>query len=267
MTGSDESGSGAEKQSQSEKSTRDEKNKQTEQKKVRPPPGLTSPVTIPFLGTPQGPGTSGDHDPTGIGGLEELMSAQIIKMSLEGKIKVPDFIATMESYVRAGPMCHQHRVYQHTLTAFLAEGPRFPSYEMKECLIAADILGSLLKSELVPPGPQMRSALQLVLEALQQPAQSKMASFGKQALSKFKSKIETVSPHLLELVVSCSSESGSTGYPSSSWGRSRAEGSGSDDREGTGSDGSRGESGDQCEQTPAADVPRWDTLGSPCAGA
>jgi len=87
--------------------------------------------------------------------------------------------------------------FEHVLQSLLAESGYFPEYPPKDLDLIADVLGHMLRMDLLPPGPLLFSALRCIVASLRWPEGSKMLGFGRRALQRFQSRLGSF-PGLLE---------------------------------------------------------------------
>ncbi|KAI9023310.1 CCR4-Not complex component, Not1-domain-containing protein [Hyaloraphidium curvatum] len=105
----------------------------------------------------------------------------------KGDLTVPELIEIMKRYKQSG-VAREAQIFACMIHSLFEEYKFFSRYPDKELGITATLFGGLIQEQVVS-STSLGLAMQSVLDALRQPADSKMFRFGLQALQQFRSRL------------------------------------------------------------------------------
>ncbi|KNE58476.1 hypothetical protein AMAG_18253 [Allomyces macrogynus ATCC 38327] len=117
------------------------------------------------------------------------------------ELALPDFLAHLAALKAATHDPAAQDVYQCAVTTIMEETKFVASYPERNLYLSALFLGQLIAHDLLADASMTEAALQVVLDALQEPIQSKMFGFGFRTLGQFVHRAHEFSEFAKQLVV------------------------------------------------------------------
>lgn len=118
----------------------------------------------------------------------------------KGELTVPELLDMLKRFKQSSD-AREQQVFACMISSLFEEYKFFSRYPDKELSVTATLFGGLIQDQVVNPMP-LAFAMQSVLDAVRQPADSKLFRFGVQALSQFKARLPEFPQYCMQLLQS-----------------------------------------------------------------